>query len=173
MAFAGIIFPSHVYGILTDKFGVNITAYNTAPNTTGFPSGSGLVLGTFGLLFDGTLVKMLRAAGNIAANDAVSISIGNSNDYRVIQTPATADVFPVQGVSDRVGAALVSGDFAWMTIYGLATANCAAGIVAPQALVSSAVAGRLAAATAGVSIQSNIVLLNTTVAAGNYPVFIG
>ncbi len=166
----GIIFPTSVYGQLSDLFGTNITAYGTAPNTTGFPAGSGLKLGQFGLLFDGTIVKLLKAADSIAANDAVGIDIGNSNDYTVIQLEDTPDTVPCVGANDRLGAALVADDVAWMTIYGVATVNVAASITAPVALCSSAVAGQLSAVTPGDSAQFNIFLLNTTTTAGNYPV---
>lgn len=170
MAYPEIIFPSSIYGLTTDKYGTNITAYNTAPNTTGFPLGTGLKLGMFGMLFDGSVVRLLKAGGTIAANDAVSPKIALSNDYTVEQTPGTANTYPVQGVSDRFGASLSANDYAWMTTYGIATCNVAASLTAPLFLVSSAVAGRLAAAAAGTSLQANIVLLNTSTTAGNYPV---
>ena len=166
-----IIIPVARYGKLDEKYGINITQYNTYPNTTGFPAGAGLELGQFGLLFDGTEVRLLKAAGTIANKDAVTIEIGNSNDYNVIITPTTVDT-PVHAANDRLGAALVSDDVVWMTTRGIASVNCAASITAPQFLTNStAVTGRLMTSVAGTHRQDNLHLLNTTTTAGAYPVF--
>jgi hypothetical protein len=166
---SGIIFPTHVYGTLSDKYGTNITAYNDATkgNTTGFPPGSGLQLGQFGILFDGSQVKMCKANGTINASDFVSPA-AVANDYTVVQTPATINTQFLLGVNDRVGAQLVANDFAWMSIYGLTTANVAAGVAAGSMLTSSAVAGRAMAGAAGVSLQGNVICpVATTVAGAN------
>lgn len=167
---SGIIFPTSIYGQLSDVYGTNITAY---ANSGGFPTvATGLVLGMFGVLYDGTRVKLLKVANTVNANDCVGVSPGNSNDYNVIQLPATANTVPCVGVSDRAGQQLTAGGIAWMTVYGNAQANVAAGLTAPSNLCSSGVAGRLGAFTAGTSVQSNLVLLNNTSAAGTYPIAI-
>lgn len=163
------IFPTSGYGVPSTIYGTNITQYNTAPNTTGFPAGSGLRLGAAGMLFDGTWCQMLKANGTIPANDAV-IPVA-STENTVVQSTASTNV-PVKAINDRAGAQLTANGFAWMTIKGKAEANVAASLTAPLFLASSAVAGRLAQAVAGTSQQGNLILMETSTTAGNYDIFI-
>jgi hypothetical protein len=161
------IFPTTLYGQPSDVYGTNVTQY---ANTNGFPGGSGLILGNFGLLFDFTALRLFKANAGIAANQACTYVIGNSNDYTVVATSA-ANTQPVVSTNDRAGAtALVANNIAWMTCYGLGTTLVAASITAPAGLTSSATAGQLAAYVAGTSTFNNVLLLNTTTAAGAYPV---
>jgi hypothetical protein len=161
------IFPTSLYGQASDVYGTAVTAY---ANTNGFPGGSGLVLGQFGVLFDGTELRLFKANAGIAQYNAVKFVIGNSNDYTVINT-ATVNVDAVAAVNDRAGStALVANNIAWMTSRGIGTANVAASITAPVPLASSATAGQLGAFTAGTSLYPLVQLLNTTTTAGSYPV---
>lgn len=165
------IFPTSMYGLLSDVYGTAVTQYNTYPNTTGFPAGSGLTLGQFGLLFDGSMTRMFKASAGIAQNLAVTYVIGNSNDYTV-QTTTTANTIPIIASSDRAGStALVANNYAWMTCYGIANTTILSAYTAPVYLVSSATAGNLQSATAGTSIGANVLLLNTSTGAnGVFPV---
>lgn len=168
----GIIFPTHVYGQLSDKYGLNITAYNTSPNTSGFPAGSGLQLGQFGELFDGTVVRMVKATNSIAQNDAVTLSPGNGNNYTVKDLPGVVNTGFITGVNDRVGGALIANDFAWMTVYGNGTGNVAGSTAAGSSLTSSATAGQMQAATIGTSANTNVFLPNASTTAGAYAICI-
>lgn len=162
------IFPTSLYGQLSDVYGTAVTAY---ANTNGFPGGSGLILGTRGLLFDFTETTMCSAGGAVAQYAAVTYTIGNSNAYTGLVTTTTANTIPIVALNDRAGAtALASNNYAWMTTRGLGTSLVAASTTAPKFLVSNTVAGQLVAATAGTSLQANILLLNTTTTAGSYPV---
>lgn len=176
---SGFIFPVSVYGQVSDVFGTNITAY---ANTLGFPGGSGLQLGMFGVLFDRTICRLIKAGGGINPNDAMYNQIGNSNDYTLLQTTALGQ--KVLAINDRAGSTpLVSGNIAWATEQGIATANVLGSLTAgAQTLVSSATAGFLGPYTMGTvsganvigqSVQTNIDLLNTTTTQGTYPVRIG
>jgi hypothetical protein len=163
------IYPTTMYGQLSDVYGTAVTAY---ANTNGFPPGSGMVLGTRGLLYDFTETALVNVGtGGAAQFSAVTYTIGNSNMFAAVVTTTTANTIPIVGVLDRSGStALVANNIAWMTTRGLATSLVAASQTAPKFLVSSTTAGSLIAATAGTSIQSNILQLNTTTTAGSYPV---
>lgn len=164
----GFIFPTSVYGQISDTYGTNITAY---ANYQGFPPNSGLVLGQFGVLFDGTVCKLLKASGAIAQYAAVTPVTGNSNALTVAATTATEQA--VIAVNDRGGSvALATGGINWMTCYGLGTALIAASQTAGKAMVSTATAGTLTANLAGTDIFDNVVLLNTSTTAGGYPVLL-
>lgn len=168
-----IVFPIGRYGTLSGVYGTNITQYNTYPNTTGFPAQSGMKVGEFGLLFDGTQVRLLKSAGGVNANDTVSYQINNGNDYTVSQLPAQSNI-PAVAVNDRGGQALAAGGIAYMTQRGIASANVGANLTAPAFLASSAAvaAGFLGPAVAGTSFQTNFYLLNSSTLAGVYPVLI-
>lgn len=166
MAIQQVIFPTSIYGRIGDVYGTAVTAY---ANTQGFPGGAGLVLGQFGVLFDGTEVRLLNATAGIAQFNAVTYVIANSSDYQAVNTTAVNQ--PVVGFNDRAGStALVANNIAWMTTRGVGTVNAAATITAPAALVSSVTAGQLGSGTVGTSIYEGFVqLLNTTTTAGSYP----
>jgi hypothetical protein len=169
------IFPTSVYGQISDTYG--LPTYTTS---TGFPqNATGLVLGQGWLLFDFTVVNLLKSSGAIAANAACTFQAGNSNFYTVLAalSTTTAGQVPVVAINDRGGALTVTGGINWMTTSGLATALVAASLPASSAttgtpLVSSAItAGQLvASAGAGSSYYNNVVLLNATTTAGAYPV---
>jgi hypothetical protein len=162
------IFPVTVYGQASDVYGTAVTAY---ASTNGVPPGSGLILGQFVQLFDSTVCRLLKANAGINQYNAIQIVSQLSNDYTVQQLPATANTLFCAGANDRAGStALVANNYAWMTTYGIATCNVVASQTAPAFLVSSGTAGSLQAATAGTSLQSNILLLNTSTTAGPYPV---
>lgn len=162
------IFPTSVYGQISDTYGTAVTQY---ANTNGFPGGSGLILGQGWLLYDFTIVNLLKSSGAVAANAAVTYVIGNGN-IDTVATTTTANTVPIIAVNDRGGALSGSNYINWMTVRGLASALVAGSLTAPQFLVSSTSAGQLGAATAGTSLQANIYLLNTTTSAGAYPVWI-
>jgi hypothetical protein len=167
----GFIFPTSVYGQISDVYGTAVTQYNTSPNTTGFPPGCGLILGQRGILFDFTECVMAAANGTIAQYSAVTYTIANSNVYGGMVTTTTVNTIPIVAVSDRAGStSLAANDYAWMTTRGLATSLVLTTITAPKFLVSSGTAGTLTAATAGTSIQANILLLNTTTSTTSWPV---
>lgn len=170
----GIIYPPTVYGALNAKYGTNITQYNTAPNTTGFPAGSGLSLGMIGMLFDGTQVQLLKGgsgAVTAAANDFLSLIKGASNfNYNVQQVPGTANTVNLMAVNDRLGGSLAAGDIAWATVVGNASGNTATGLTGGNLVASSAVAGRAGAYTAGTSVGRIVMLANDTSVAGANPV---
>jgi hypothetical protein len=164
------IFPTSIYGGLSDVYGTAVTQY--ANNPGGFPLGSGLLLGQGGLLFDFSVTRLLNASGTVAQYAAVTYVIGNSNDYTVATT-TTANTIPIIATNDRAGStSLATNNTAWMTTKGIGTTNCAGSVTAPKMLCSSATAGQLQAVTAGTSVQFNIALLNTTTSAGAYPVSI-
>lgn len=165
---AGFIFPTSIYGRTGDVYGTNITQY---ANSQGFPPGSGLVLGQFGVLFDGTVCRLLTASAGIVQFAAVTVVIGNSNANTVVTTSAAEQ--PVIAVNDRAGStALVANNIAWMTTYGLGTALIAASQTANKAMVSTTTAGTLSASTAGTDIFNNVILLNTSTTLGGYPVLL-
>lgn len=167
---SGIIFPTSVFGQLSDVYGTNIPAY---ANSGGFPAvATGLVLGMFGILFDGSQVQLFKAANTINISDCCGIAPNQGNDYTVNQLAGVANVTPCAAVNDRGGQQLNAGGIAWMTVYGNAQANVAAGLTAPSFLSSSGIAGRLGAYTVGSSIQTNLLLLNATTIAGIYPISI-
>jgi hypothetical protein len=170
MAAVQWIFPTSIYGSLGDVYGTAVTQYNTYPNTTGFPAGSGLILGMFGILFDGTVTRMLAANVTIAQYSACTYVVGNSNDYTVALT-TTANTVPITAFADRSGTtSLVQNNYAWMTTWGIGTAKCAGSLTAPLVLCGNGTSGQLAGVTAGTSTQFNLFLLNTTTTAGGYPV---
>lgn len=174
----GPIFPVTIHGTLADVYGTPIAAY--ANNFNGLPLGVGLQLGMFAVMFDMTIVRLLKASGGINNFDAVTYQTGNSNDYTVTQTSALNQF--VVGANDRSGATpLVASNVAWMTTKGIANFNVAPSLTAPAQLVSGATPGQLALYTPGTanvstgiitgySIQLNLSLLNTTTSAGAYPV---
>lgn len=173
----GFIFPTSVYGTISEVYGTAVPAY---ANTGGFPYGSGLQLGMFGLLFDGTLCRLLRSVGGVNPFDAVVCQTSNSNDYSVQQANA-ANQYLV-AVNDRAGATpLVANNIAWMTEAGLGTVNCLGGIAAGNNVGATSTAGFVGLLTDGLanlqtgavtggSLNSNILLLNSTTLQGAYPV---
>jgi hypothetical protein len=162
------IFPTSVYGQLSDVYGTAVTAY---ANTNGFPPGAGLLLGQRGLLFDFTETMLGSAGGTIAQYSAVTYNIGNSNVYSSLVTTTTVNTIPIVAVSDRAGAtSLAANNYAWFTTRGLASSLVLTTITAPKALCSSATVGTLTGVTAGTSTQFNIFLLNTTTSTTNWPV---
>lgn len=177
MPFNQGIFPTSVYGQIADSYG--LPSYTA---TTGFPgpAGSGLVQGQGWLLFDFTIVNLLKASGAIAANAACTFQSGNSNFYTVGSAISTTNIgqVPVIAINDRGGAITVAGAYQWMTTKGLATALVAASQTASSATTGAPVAaslvttGQLTSVAQGVGYQFNIQLLNTTTTAGAYPVFI-
>lgn len=173
------IFPMSRFGQLSDVYGTAVSQY---ANTGGFPQGSGLRLGEFGLLFDGSMCRLLNAKGVVNQYDAVYVQGGNSNDYNVLQAGAVNE--PVVAVNDRSGSTpLAANNIAWMSSRGIGTANVLAGLSANTVLVSSSTPGYLGAYNSGTanlstgvvsgqSSQQNIYLLNATTAAGAYPVLL-
>jgi hypothetical protein len=170
------IFPTSVYGQLSDTYG--LPTYTT---NNGFPTSStGLVLGQGWLLFDFTIVQLLKSAvGTIAANAACTPQGGNGNIYTVQSalSTTTAGQVPVVAINDRGGALTTVGGINWMTTSGLATALVAASLPASSAtngspLVSSATTTGQLTATAGAasSYYNNVILLNATTVVGAYPV---
>lgn len=165
---SGMIFPTSVYGTISDVYGIAVTAY---ANSNGFPVNSGLILGQRGVLFDFTELTLCNAGGTVAQYSAVTYNIGHSNMYASVVTTATVNTVPIVAISDRAGStALATNNIAWMTTRGLASSLVLTTITAPAYLVSSGTAGTLTAATPGTSSQSNIFLLNTTTSTTNWPV---
>lgn len=174
---SGLIFPTSVYGVLSEVYGTAVTAYANTPG--GFPQGSGLQLGMFGVLFDGTMCRLLKSMGAVNQYDAVYNQGGNSNDYQVLQT-TTVNQFVV-GTNDRSGSnALAANNIAWFTTKGNGVVNTLASLTAGTMLVSSVQPGYLAAYTPGVantsngqitlnSTQLNISLENSSTSQGPYP----
>lgn len=165
---ASWIFPTSCYGQLSDVYGIAVTAYI---NSNGFPVGSGLVLGQRGILFDFTETTLCNAGGAVAQYAAVTYTIGKSNMYADVVTTTTVNTVPIVAINDRAGSTpLALNNIAWMTTRGLASSLVLTTLTAPLFLVSSATAGTLGGATAGTSLQSNILLLNTTTSTTNWPV---
>jgi len=169
------IFPTTVYGQISDSYG--LPTYTTS---NGFPAAStGLVLGQGWLLFDFTVVQLIKSASAIAANAACMPQAGNSNIYTCLPAIATttAGQAPVVAFNDRGGALSAVGGINWMTTSGLGTSLVAASLPASSSttgtpLVSSTTtAGQLvASAGAGASYYNNVLLLNASTVAGSYPV---
>lgn len=179
MPFNQGIFPTSVYGQLSDSYG--LPSYTA---TTGFPgpNGSGLVLGQGWLLFDFTVVNLLKAAASIAANAACNPVAGTGNFYTVqsavIAGGANNGTAPITAINDRGGALSTVGAINWMTMQGLASALCAGSLTASSntngaPLGASAVTGQLTSLTAGSYLYNNVILLSNTTTAGAYPVLIG
>jgi hypothetical protein len=172
------IFPTTIHGQITDSYG--LPTYTSSANPFSSNTSTGLIIGQGWLLFDFTIVSLLKSSGAIAANAACNFQAGNSNTYTVQSALATTNPgqVPVVALNDRGGAITVSGAIQWMTTSGLGTALCAANLPASSntngtPLVSSTtVTGQLQAGTAGTAFYNNILLLNTTTVAGSYPVFI-
>lgn len=179
MAFNQGIFPSSVYGQLSDSYGLP-----TYTSTVGFPgpTGSGLVQGQGWLLFDFTMVNLLKAAASIAANAACMFQAGNSNFYTVVNAVTAGSnavgTAPVTAINDRGGALTTIGGYNWMTTYGLATALVAASQQASSnstgvPIGASSTAGVLTSVgAAGTPYYNNVMLLNTTTTQGAYPVLL-
>jgi hypothetical protein len=175
MAFNQGIFPTSVYGQLSDSYG--LPGYTA---TVGFPgpTGSGLVLGQGWLLFDFTIVNLLKCVGAIAANAACNPVGGLTYVVQSAISTGFVGQVPVTAINDRGGALTVSGGINWMTTSGAATALCSASLPASTAptgtplAVSNIVSGQLTAAAAGVAFYSNVILLGATSAAGAYPVLL-
>lgn len=175
---SGFIFPTTIHGTAADVYGTAVPAY--ANNPGGFPNGTGLQIGMFGVLFDRTICRLLKSAGGINNFDAVTFQTNNSNDYTVQQ--ATLASHYVVGANDRSGSTpLVANNIAWFTTQGLATMNIAPSLTAPMQLASNGTPGQLGQYTpgtantstgviSGYSVQTNLSLLNTTTSAGAYPV---
>jgi hypothetical protein len=166
------IFPTSIYGQLSDVYGTAITQYNTAPNTTGFPPGAGLILGQRGLLFDFTETTLCSiGSGGCAQFSALTYTIALGNAFSSLVTTTTVNTIPIVAIADRSGAtALVQNNYAWCTTRGLASSLVLTGKTAPAFLVSSGTAGTLTGATPGTSSQANIFLLSTTTSTTNWPV---
>jgi hypothetical protein len=165
-----IIFPTCGMGQLSDIYGTGVNA----SYTTGFPASSGLTLGQGGLLFDMTVVSLLKVVTGTANQfAAVTPVIGNSNFYNVQATnTATAANQPVTGIYDRGGTTVLNAstniNIGWMTTAGLGTVLVNASVTGGQALVPTTTAGQLQAFAGNVF--TNVILLNTTTTAGGYPV---
>ena len=171
------IFPTSIYGQISDSYGLPTYTNSSIP----YPSGSGLVTGQGWLLFDFTIVNLLKCFGAVAANAACNFVAGNSNFYTVQAAISTTNVgqAPVTAINDRGGTLSVSGGINWMTTAGLATALCSASLTASTATTgtpvvsSTTVAGQLTASGGpSVSYYTNVLLLNNTSSAGAYPVLI-
>lgn len=173
----GFIFPTTVYGTVSEVYGTAVPAY---ASTGGYPYSSGLITGMFGVLFDLTVCRLLRAVGGINNFDAVTYQPNNSNDYSVQQASAASQF--VMAANDRSGSTpLVANNIAWMTVKGIATVNLAPSLTAPVQLAANGTPGQLGAYTPGTantstgvisgqSVQTNLSLLNSTTSAGAYPV---
>lgn len=161
------IFPTSVYGQISDVYGTNVTQY---ANSGGLPQGSGLVLGQLGLLFDDTVCRLFKANSSIAQYAGVTPVLGNGNDYTV--TTTINPLAPITAVNDRGGSTALSvGGIAWMTTRGNATALVAASITSGQGLSSSTTTPGLLVAYAPASNYYNSpYLLNTSTTQGGYPV---
>lgn len=177
MPFNQGIFPTSVYGQLSDSYGLP-----TYTATTSFPGppGTGLILGQGWLLFDFAIVNLLKSAGAIAANAACTFQSGNSNTYTVQSALSTTNSgqVPLSAVNDRGGAISAVGAINWMTTNGLATVLCSASLPASSSTsgtplgVSNLVSGQMTSVAAATAFYSNCWLLNATAAAGAYPVFV-
>jgi len=178
---SGFIFPTSVYGAVSEVYGSAVPAYANTPG--GFPQGSGLQLGMFGVLFDGTICRLLKSMGAVNPYDAVTAQSGNGNDYQVLQTNAPQQY--VIGANDRSGSTpLVLNNIAWFTTRGNATINVLGSLSAGTLLASSVNPGILGAYSPGAanlqtgvitseSFQSNLILENLTSSIGAYPVRMG
>ena len=178
---SSFIFPTSIYGAISEVYGSAVPAY--ANTLGGFPQGSGLQLGSFGVLFDGTMCRLLKSMGVINPFDAVTIQTGNSNDYQVLQ--ATALQHYIIGANDRSGSTpLAANNIAWFTTRGNAIINCLGSLSGNTPVVSNGQAGYLGPYSPGVanlgtgvittySIQTNLLLENNTTSQGTYPVRIG
>lgn len=82
--------------------------------------------------------------------------------FKVTPT-STANTQPIIGINDNSGVIVTTGQYCWLTIYGRCTPLVAAAVATNTFVVSSATSGQLQAATAGTSIQANIL---TTTASG-------
>lgn len=164
------IFPTSVYGPLSEVYGNAVTQYANNPN--GLPLNVGLQLGMCVLLFDFTICQLLKAASAITQYQACTPAVGNSNEYSVQPTTSASQI--MTATNDRGGStALVGGstyNVAWMTTEGLGTVNVGASITGGAALQPSGTAGQLQA-WVNTNPQSNLLLLNTTTTAGAYPVY--
>src|ERR1700676_5482551 len=162
---AGMIFPTSVYGQLSDVYGTNVTQYSA--NANGLPLNVGLQLGMFGVLFDHTICRLMKAAGTIAQYNAVTFSPGNSNDYTVVATSATGQA--VVGTNDRSGStSLVGGstyNVAWFTAYGNGTTLVAASVTGGTNLQTYGTTGQLQA-WFNANPANNLGLKNTTTTPG-------
>ncbi len=171
-----MIFPTSAYGQLNDVYGTNVPQYT---NSQGFPQGAGLQLGQFGVLFDATIVRLLKALSVFNQYDAAYVQSGNSNDYQVLQANAVNQF--VVGTNDRSGSnGLTSGSIAWFTTRGNGIVNAQSSLGGGSMVVSSTQAGYVGPYTPGVantsngtitgnSTQQNISLENPTTSAGPYP----
>ena len=176
MPFNQGIFPTSVYGQLSDTYGLPTYTANS-----GFPAGAGLILGQGWLLFDFTIVQLVKCIGAIAANAACNYQAGNSNEYNV-QSAVTLGggangTVPITAINDRGGAITVVGGINWMTVQGLASALCSASLTASTntggaPLGASATTGVLTSVAVGSALFNNVLLLNNTAAAGAYPVLL-
>jgi hypothetical protein len=179
MPFNQGIFPTSVYGQLSDSYGLP-----TYTATVGFPGppGTGLVQGQGWLLFDFTMVNLLKAAASIAANAACMVQSGSSNFYTVINAVTSGSnavgTAPVTAINDRGGALTTIGGYNWMTTYGLGTVLVAASQTSTFASTgvpvgASSTAGVLTSVgAAGTAYYNNVLLINTTTTAGAYPVIL-
>ena len=173
------IFPTTIHGQITDSYG--LPTYTNALNPFSNSNiSTGLQLGQGWLLFDFTVVSLLKSSGVIAANAAVTFQAGNSNPYTVGSALSTTNVgqVPVIGLNDRGGAITGAGAIQWMTTSGLGTALVAAsqnasslGTGTPLG-ASTTVSGQLTGTTAATAFYNNVLLLNSSTAAGSYPVLI-
>lgn len=179
MGFNQGIFPTSVYGQLSDSYGE--PTYTNALNPFSNNTSTGLILGQGWLLFDFTIVNLLQSASSsIPANAACTFQAGNSNFYYVIvgQSVTNPGTMPIMAINDRGGALSAVGGINWMTTRGLASALVAASQTASSntggmnMAISAAAPGYLTASTPGVSVFANAWLLNNTSAAGVYPIFL-
>ena len=178
---SGFIYPTTVYGAISEVYGSAVPAYANTPG--GFPQGSGLQLGMFGVLFDGTMCRLLKSMGVINPFDAVTIQTGDSNDYQVLQTSAIQQY--IIGANDRSGSTpLGANNIAWFTTRGNAIMNVLPSLAGDSPVVSNTQPGYAGAYSPGVanlgtgvitgySTQTNIILENSTTVQGAYPVRIG
>ncbi len=178
---SGFIYPTTVYGQISEVYGSAVPAYANTPG--GFPQGSGLQLGMFGVLFDGTMCRLLKSMGVINPFDAVTIQTGNSNDYQVLQAYAIQQY--IIGANDRSGSTpLEANNIAWFTTRGNVFMNVLGSLAGGSPVVSNTQPGYAGPYSPGItnltngtitlnSIQTNIILENPTTVQGAYPVRIG
>jgi len=168
-----IIFPTTGMGQLSDIYGTGVAA----SYTTGFPQGSGLTLGQGGLLFDMSIVNLLKVVSGTAPQYApLSPALGFGNFYNVAQTNGVVNSnWPITAAYDRGGSTTLNAstniNIGWCTTRGLGTMQVPGSVNGNQALVpNTTTPGSTQAFTAGTNIFSNVNLLATTTTSGGYPV---
>ena len=137
------------------------TAYSAVSATTPEFPGAPLAVGTRVVATNGGTWVFVIAGGTVAAGDVVLVTTNSSWTAQAMTSAlAKGKLGQMVGVA---GAAATVGQFFWMQIAGYsASVNATTGQAAFTVLSSSTTAGRLGAASAGVSAKvTGLVLLAT------------